>query len=199
MLQDARDAGLKERQVHETDATKVRFLLVFGDDLAESSDHVLGGWTQGHDAFVFCGDGKVIQSKTRKVAAVTRFLSQALRQRCEDVILSTANHWNTVLLVANIAELVDALCSSSTLLAFRVEHGFDQFGNVIECGWFRGGTLCRRSLIIGGSLIEYEWSNAANCELVSTTNHKQNLLSHWPEQRSRVLQLPSWIRPSFCV
>mmetsp|Transcript_15014 Transcript_15014/g.42411 ORF Transcript_15014/g.42411 Transcript_15014/m.42411 type:complete len:609 (-) Transcript_15014:121-1947(-) len=141
MLQDGGDAGLQEGQVHQADAAQVGFLLVLGDDLAESSDHLLGGWPERHDALVLGRDGQVVQREAGKVASVSGFLGQALGERGEDVVLSGTHHGDTVLLVADVAKLVDLLGGGGALLALGAEHGVDEVRDVIERRWLVGGAL----------------------------------------------------------
>ena len=138
MLQNGGDASFEERKVHQADATQVRFLLVLGNDLAESTDDFFRGRTKGHDTLVLGWDGKIVEGKAGQVASITTLLSQALCKGSKNIVLSTANHWDTVLFVPNIAELVDSLGSSGTLFALGVEHRLDELGDVIE-----GGRLSR--------------------------------------------------------
>jgi hypothetical protein len=141
MLQDGGDASFKEGKVHEADAAQVRFLLVLGDDLAESSDDILGSGSKGHNTLVFSGDRKVVQGKASKVTSITTLLSQAFGKGSENIVLSTAHHRNTVLLVADVAKLVDTLCGGSALFTLAGQHSLDQLRNVIK-GWgLRRSTL----------------------------------------------------------
>ena len=148
MLQNGGDACFEEGKVHKTDATQVRLLLIFGDNLAKSSDNFLGGWSKGHDTLVLGGDRKVVKSKTGKVTTISTFLCQALCEGCENVVLSTADHRDTVLLMTNITQFVNALGSGGALFSLGTEHSFDEIGDVIKRRGLGGGTLCGWCLLV---------------------------------------------------
>lgn len=74
------------------------------------------------------------------MTAVARLLGEALSEGCEDVVLSGADHWDTVLFVPDIAEFVDAFGGGSTLFSLFVHHGLEQLGDVFHLrrfGWGR--------------------------------------------------------------
>jgi hypothetical protein len=153
MLHDGGDAGLEERKVHETDAAEVRLLLVFSDNLAQSSNDFFGRGSKGHDSLVLSGDGKVVQSEASKVASVSALLGQALGKRSKDIPLSAADHGNTVLLVSNVTELIDALGGGGTLFSLLAQHGLKKLRNVIKSrGLGRGclGRLGKKTSKTGG-------------------------------------------------
>jgi hypothetical protein len=141
MLQDGGDASLKEGKVHQADAAQVRFLLILGNNLAKSSDDLLGSGSKSHDTLVLGRDGKVVQGKASKVATVSTFLGQALSKGRKDIILSTADHGDTVLLVTDIAQFVDALGGGGALLSLGVEHGLEKLRDIIKSRGLRRGTL----------------------------------------------------------
>jgi len=143
VLQDGSDAGLQKRKIHETDAAQVGFLLVLSDDFAKSSDNILRRGSKSHDTLVLRRDRKVIECKASKVASISALLSQTLSQRSQYVVLSTADHRDTVLLVAYITQFVNTLSGGGALLSLGVEHGVDKIRNVIES---RG--LGRSSLLL---------------------------------------------------
>jgi len=148
MLQDGGDASLEEGKVHEANAAQVRFLLIFSDNLAKSSDDILRGGSKSHDALVFGRDRKVVEGKAGKVASISAFLGQALGERSQHVVFSTADHRDTVLLVADIAEFVDTLGCGRTLFSLRVEHLVNQLRDIIESrrlsrSRLHGGLLAR--------------------------------------------------------
>jgi hypothetical protein len=134
VLQDGGDTGFEERQVHQANAAEIAFLLVFSDDFAETSNNILRGRSESHNTLVLRRDGKVVEGQASKVTTISTLLSQALRQRRQHIILSTANHRNAVLLVTNITELIDSLRCGSALLTLGVQHLLNQFRNVVE-GW----------------------------------------------------------------
>mmetsp|Transcript_15437 Transcript_15437/g.23954 ORF Transcript_15437/g.23954 Transcript_15437/m.23954 type:complete len:104 (+) Transcript_15437:795-1106(+) len=103
MLEHGSNAGLKEGEIHQANAAEVGFLLVLGDDLAESANNSSTAGSKGHNTLVLGRDGKVIQCETGKVASVSALLGEAVRKGGEHVILSGANHRNTVLFVSDIA------------------------------------------------------------------------------------------------
>ncbi len=132
MLQDGHDGGLEEGQVHEADAAQITLLLVLGDHLAQPADHLLGRGAQCHHALVLGRDRQVVECQAGQVAPVARFLRQALGQRREHVPLPGAHHGHAVLLVAHIAELVDALDGRGRLFAFLLLDGLEELGDVVE-------------------------------------------------------------------
>ena len=145
MLENGGDASLQEGKVHETDAAQVRLLLVFCDDLAETSDDVLRGRAESHDTLVLRGDRQVVQGKAGQVTAISTLLGEALGQGSQYIVLSTADHRDTVLLVSDIAQFVDVLGGGGTLFTLGVQHGVDQVRDVVKCrGLGRGalGRLC---------------------------------------------------------
>ena len=149
MLKHGGDTGFEEGKVHETDAAEVGFLLVFGDHFAEASDDGTGGRSKGHNSLVLSGDGEVIESKTGEVTAIARLLGEALSEGGENVVLSGADHGDTVLFVSYIAEFVDAFGGCSTLFSLFVHHGLEQLGNVFHLrrlGW--GSSLARLKNIV---------------------------------------------------
>ena len=77
------------------------------------------------------------------MASISTFLSQTLGQRSQYIVLSTADHRDTVLLVAYITQFVNTLRGGGALLALGVEHGVDKIRNVIE-----SGGLGRSSLLL---------------------------------------------------
>ena len=95
-------------------------------------------------------DRKIVQRKASQVTAISTLLSQALSERSQNIVFSTAYHGNTVLLVSDIAQFVDSFCGGRAFFALRVEHLFHKVGNVIErwgLGWSRRrrlGSLQRR-------------------------------------------------------
>ena len=137
MLQDSCDRSFEEGEVHEADAAQVRLLLVLSDHLAKPSNYSLGRRSKGHNALVLGWNGQVVQSEASQMTSISRFLGQAFGQWGKYIILSTAYHRDTVLLVADIAELVNSLCGGSTLFALLVQHNFDEFGDIIEGWWLR--------------------------------------------------------------
>mmetsp|Transcript_6612 Transcript_6612/g.12001 ORF Transcript_6612/g.12001 Transcript_6612/m.12001 type:complete len:580 (+) Transcript_6612:191-1930(+) len=143
VLQDGCDTSFEEGKVHEADAAQVGFLFVFGDDFAQSSNDFLGCGSKSHDALVFSGDGKVIQGEASKVSSVSAFLCQTLSKRSQNVVLSAADHGDTILLVTNITQFVNALCGGGTLFSLGVEHSFNEVGDVLKSGRLGGGTLGR--------------------------------------------------------
>ena len=145
MLQNAGDASLQERQVHETDAAEVRFLLVLSNDFAKPTNDILGSGSETHDTLVFGGDGQVVQGEACQVTSITGFLGEALSEGCEHVVLSAADHGDTVLLVSDIAQFVDSLGGGGALFSLRVEHGLDQLWNVVK-GWGLGRGALGRGL-----------------------------------------------------
>ena len=147
VLHNGGDAGLEERKVHEADAAKVRFLLVLGDNLGQSSNNIVRSGSKSHNTLVFRGDGKVVQSEASKMATVSALLGQALGKRRKDIPLSTADHGHTVLLVSNITKFVNALGGGGTLFSLLVQHGIDELRNVIKSRGLGRGSL-------GGSLVE---------------------------------------------
>jgi hypothetical protein len=143
VLQNGGDGRLEEREVHEANAAKVRFLFIFRDNLAETSDNSFGRRSEGHNTLVLSWDRKVVQCEASQMTSITRFLGQAFSEWGKDIILSTADHGDTVLLVSNIAQLVNALRSSSALLTLFVQHDFDEFRDIIEGWWSGWGSLVR--------------------------------------------------------
>jgi hypothetical protein len=121
--QNTGNARFLKGKAHEANAAQVRFLLIFGNDHAKSSDNSLRSGSKSHDALVLGGDGKVVEGNAGKMAAISGFLGQALGERSQDIVLSTANHGDTVPLVSNVAKFVNALCG--TLFTLGVEHLFD--------------------------------------------------------------------------
>ena len=143
------DAGLKEGEVHEADAAEVELLLVLGDDLAEAPDDGLGGGAQGHGALVLRGDGEVVERQAGQVAAVTALLGEAAGQGGEDAVLAGAGHGDAILLVADVAELVEVLGGGGGLLALLPRYDLQQAGDVLHLrGAGREGRL-------GGGLREW--------------------------------------------
>jgi hypothetical protein len=145
MLHDGGDAGLEKRKVHETDVAEVRLLLVFSDNLAQSSNDIFGRGSKGHNSLVLRWDGKVVQSETSQVASVSALLGQALGKRSKDIPLSAADHGNTVLLVFNVTELIDVLGSGGTLFSLLVQHGLNKLRNVINSRGLSRGCLGKKT------------------------------------------------------
>lgn len=83
------------------------------------------------------------------MTSISTFLGQTLSQRSQNVVLSTADHWDTVLLVAYITQFVNTLSGSGALLALGVEHGIDKIRNVLESRGLGGSTLL---LLLDGGL-----------------------------------------------
>ena len=165
VLQDSGDAGFQEGKVHQANAAQVRLLLVFGNDLAKSSNDILGGRSKRHDTLVLGRDGQVVQGQASQMTAIATLLCEALGQGSQDVVLSGADHGDTVLLVADIAKLVDSLGCGGALFSLGVEHLLDQFGNVIE-----RGRLCRGHSL-GGALVGWgkEGTTSESCTAFGNT------------------------------
>jgi hypothetical protein len=151
VLKHGSNAGLKEGKIHQTNAAEVGFLLVLGDDLAESTNNSSTAGSKGHNTLVLGRDGKVVQGETGKVASVSALLGEAVREGGENVILSGADHRNAVLFMSNVAELVDALGGVSGLLSLFFLHGGEEIRNIIHCRGTRrdGGLLITRVVGLG--------------------------------------------------
>ena len=121
-------------------------MLVLGDNLAQSANDFLRGGSESHDTLVFGRDGKVVEGKAGQVTSISAFLGQALCKGSKNIILSTADHGDTVLLVPNIAQLVNSLSGGGTLLSLGVEHGVDEVGDIIE-GWWLGRSSLGRLML----------------------------------------------------
>jgi hypothetical protein len=133
VTQNPSGAGLQERKVHEANAAKVRLLIVFGDNLAESSDKKFRDRSKGHDTLILRRYRKVVQCKDSKVETISAFPRQELGKRRQNIVLSSgADHRDTVLLVTNIAKFINTLDGGDALLTLGVEHLFDKIGDIIE-------------------------------------------------------------------
>jgi hypothetical protein len=130
--QDASDASLQEGKVHEADAAQVRLMLVLGHDLTESSNYSLRSRSKSHDLLVLRRDGEIVQGKISKVTYISVLMMQALGERSQYIVLSTADHGNTVLLMTDIAKLVNALGGGGDMQHVGAEHSLDKLGDIIE-------------------------------------------------------------------
>ena len=152
VLEHGGNAGLKEGKIHQANAAEVGFLLVLGNNLAESTNNSGTAGSEGHNALVLSWDGKVVQGETGKVASISTLLGEAVCEGGEHIKVSGANHGNTILFVANITELVDALGGISSLLSLFFGHGGEEVRNIIH-GWgagWDGGCLITRVVCLGG-------------------------------------------------